>query len=149
VRDGTSELAVAALEALLEEAGAAPGAFAAHYRPRLTWLQGFLGHADAAGARAARRAPGQRAGAARCRPRRSVSAAPGSGAAATKFHWRRRSEMWLMPLFGELHRMRSGCPPGFIGLAPETQWALQEGACQATCWSLGECCWHSAYRRAH
>jgi hypothetical protein len=53
VRDGTSELAVAALEALLEEAGAAPRAFAAHYRPRLTWLQGFLGHADAAGAAAA------------------------------------------------------------------------------------------------
>lgn len=51
MRDGTSELAVAALEALLEEAGAAPGAFAAHYRPRIAWLQGFLAHADAAGAR--------------------------------------------------------------------------------------------------
>ena len=51
MRDGTSELAVAALEAQLEEAGAAPGAFAAHYRPRIAWLQGFLAHADAAGAR--------------------------------------------------------------------------------------------------
>ncbi|KAK9834910.1 hypothetical protein WJX81_007994 [Elliptochloris bilobata] len=48
VRDGTSELAVAALEALLEEAGAAPAAFAAHYRPRVAWLQGFLAHADPA-----------------------------------------------------------------------------------------------------
>ena len=50
VRDSPSELHAAAREAVLEVAAADPPAFAGHYRQRVTWLQGFLGHVDAAGA---------------------------------------------------------------------------------------------------
>ena len=42
-------LQLAALEALLEVAGAAPEGFAERYAPRLAWLRGFLLHTDAAG----------------------------------------------------------------------------------------------------
>lgn len=49
VRDATPALQLAALEALLEAAGAAPAAFAARYGSRLPWLRGFLSHTDAAG----------------------------------------------------------------------------------------------------
>ena len=49
VRDGTSQLQLVALQALLEVAGAEPAAFAQHYAPRLHWLRGFLGHNDSAG----------------------------------------------------------------------------------------------------
>ncbi len=49
VRDSTSELHAAALEALLEIAAADPPEFASHYRHRVTYMQGFLGHVDAAG----------------------------------------------------------------------------------------------------
>jgi hypothetical protein len=40
---------LAALEALLEVAGAAPEGFAELYAARLAWLRGFLLHTDAAG----------------------------------------------------------------------------------------------------
>ncbi len=49
VRDSTSELSAAALEAVLEAAADAPVDFAAHYRTRIAWLQGFLGHIDGTG----------------------------------------------------------------------------------------------------
>lgn len=49
MRDSTSELSAAALEALLEVAATSPADFAAHYRTRTAWLQGFLGHVDSTG----------------------------------------------------------------------------------------------------
>lgn len=49
VRDSPSELHAAALEALLEVAAADPPEFAGLYRHRVTYMQGFLGHVDAAG----------------------------------------------------------------------------------------------------
>ena len=49
MRDSPSELHAAALEAMLEVAAADPPSFAGHYRHRVAWLQGFLGHVDATG----------------------------------------------------------------------------------------------------
>lgn len=49
VKDGTSELHVAALQALLETAATDADAFAARYQTRLPWLQGFLSHIDEEG----------------------------------------------------------------------------------------------------
>lgn len=49
MRDSPSDLHAAALEAILEVAAADPPSFAGHYRHRVAWLQGFLGHVDATG----------------------------------------------------------------------------------------------------
>ncbi|KAK9810293.1 hypothetical protein WJX72_008148 [[Myrmecia] bisecta] len=48
IKDSTSELYVAALEALLEVAADAPHEFAQKYSARLQWLRAFLAHIDAA-----------------------------------------------------------------------------------------------------
>ena len=49
IRDGTSELHLAALQALLDAAARDVTAFAVRYRDRLPWLRGFLGHVHATG----------------------------------------------------------------------------------------------------
>ena len=46
VRDGTSELHVAALQSLLETATEDYSAFAKRYLPSLPWLKAFLSHVD-------------------------------------------------------------------------------------------------------
>ncbi len=46
VRDGTAELHVAALQALLETAEADYESFAKRYVTRISWLKSFLGHTD-------------------------------------------------------------------------------------------------------
>ena len=50
VKDATSELHVAAIQAMLEVAADYPHPFAALYRGQLTWLKSFLSHTDATGA---------------------------------------------------------------------------------------------------
>ena len=50
MRDGTSELHVAALHALLETATGAVDAFAERYCQRVAWLRTFLSHVDDEGA---------------------------------------------------------------------------------------------------
>ena len=50
MRDGTSELHVAALHALLETAAGAVDAFAERYSQRVAWLRTFLSHVDDEGA---------------------------------------------------------------------------------------------------
>ena len=50
VVEGSAELHVAALQAVLGLAVQHPAAVRQRYRSRLPWLQGFLGHVDSAGA---------------------------------------------------------------------------------------------------
>ncbi len=50
MRDAPAELRAAALQALLRVAAASLPNLAAHYRGRVPWLQGFLGHVDGTGA---------------------------------------------------------------------------------------------------
>ena len=49
VKDATSELHVAATQAMLEVAAHAPQHFANLYKGHLSWLKSLLGHTDAAG----------------------------------------------------------------------------------------------------
>ena len=49
VKDATSELHVAAIQAMLEAAADCPGPFAALYKGQLAWLKSFLSHTDATG----------------------------------------------------------------------------------------------------
>ena len=51
VPDGSSELHIAALKALLELSSLDMSAFAARYSQRIPWLQGFLGHISVPGER--------------------------------------------------------------------------------------------------
>lgn len=50
VKDATSELHVAAIQAMLEAAADCPASFAALYKRQLAWLKSFLSHTDATGA---------------------------------------------------------------------------------------------------
>lgn len=50
VKDATSELHLAAIQAMLEAAADCPAPFAALYKGQLTWLKSFLSHIDATGA---------------------------------------------------------------------------------------------------
>ena len=50
VPDGSSELHIAALKAVLELSSLDLPAFAAKYSQRMPWLQSFLGHISAPGA---------------------------------------------------------------------------------------------------
>lgn len=49
VKDATSELHLAAIQAMLEAAADCPAPFAALYKGQLTWLKSFLSHTDATG----------------------------------------------------------------------------------------------------
>ncbi len=49
VPDGSAELHIAALTAMLELSQLDMPAFAASYSQRIPWLQGFLGHTSAPG----------------------------------------------------------------------------------------------------
>ncbi len=57
VRDAAPALQLAALEALLAAAAAAPYSFASRYAARLPWLRVFLAHTDAGGAPALMHGP--------------------------------------------------------------------------------------------
>ena len=50
VKDATSELHVAAIQAMLEVAADLPDHFAGLYKSQLGWLKSFLSHTDATGA---------------------------------------------------------------------------------------------------
>ena len=49
VKDATSELHVAAIQAMLEVAADLPEQFAGLYKGQLAWLKSFLSHTDATG----------------------------------------------------------------------------------------------------
>ena len=50
VKDASSELHVAAIEAMLEVASGSSDQFASLYKTQLSWLKPFLSHTDATGA---------------------------------------------------------------------------------------------------
>jgi len=54
VKDGTGEVHVTAIEALLELASDSPHHFAGLYKGQLSWLRSFLSHTDATGKPATR-----------------------------------------------------------------------------------------------